>query len=80
MKAVLKRFGMLMLLVSCAAAQNRIAAVRDVTAAKEGAGVRVEVTMTSAVGASVKSCNSSRPAGARISRRHVREKGGKCEP
>jgi len=54
MKAVLKRFGMLMLLVSCAAAQNRIAAVRDVTAAKEGTGVRVEVTTTSAVGASVK--------------------------
>ena len=57
MKAVLKRFGMLMLLVSCAAAQNRIAAVRDVTAAKEGTGVRVEVTTTSAVGASVKSAN-----------------------
>jgi len=57
MKAVLKRFGMLMLLVSCAAAQNRIAAVRDVTAAKEGTGVRVEVTMTAAVGASVKTAS-----------------------
>jgi hypothetical protein len=55
MKAVLKRFGMLMLLVSCATAQNQIAVVRDVTAAREGAGVRVEVTLSCLVGASVKS-------------------------
>ncbi len=46
-----------MLLASCAAAQDRIAALRDVTAAKEGTGVRVEVTMTSAVGASVKTAS-----------------------
>jgi len=48
---------MVMLLVSCAAAQNRIAAVRDVTAAQEGTGVRVEVTLSSPTGASVKTAS-----------------------
>src|SRR5208282_5400329 len=57
MKAVRKQFGMVMLLVSCAAAHNRIAAVRDVTAAQEGTGVRVEVTLSSPTGASVKTAS-----------------------
>ena len=46
-----------MLLVSCAVAQDRIAAVRDVTAAQEGTGVRVEVTLSSAVRASMKTAS-----------------------
>ena len=45
---------MVMLLVSCAVAQDKIAAVRDVTAAQDGTGVRVEVTLSSPVRASVK--------------------------
>lgn len=45
---------MVMLLVSCAAAQDRIAAVQDVTAAREGTAVRVEVKISSSVEASVK--------------------------
>jgi hypothetical protein len=54
MKAVEKRFGMVMLLVSCAVAQDRIAAVREVTALRDGTGVRVQVTLSSPVRASVK--------------------------
>jgi len=45
---------MVMLLVSCANAQNRIAVVQDVAAAKQEAGVRVEVTLSSPAGASVR--------------------------
>jgi hypothetical protein len=48
---------MVLVLASCATAQDRIAAVRDVTAAQEGTGVRVEVTLSSPVRASVKTAN-----------------------
>ena len=51
---------MVMLLVSCAAAQNQaggIAAVREITAAPEGTGVRIEVVLSSPVIASVQTVN-----------------------
>jgi hypothetical protein len=51
---------MVMLLVSCAAAQNQaggIAAVREITAAPEGTGVRIEVVLSSPVVASVQTVN-----------------------
>ncbi|HWY53788.1 MAG TPA: AMIN domain-containing protein [Terriglobales bacterium] len=54
MRAVQKRLGMVMLLASCANAQNRIGVVHDVATEKQGSGVRIEVTLSLPAKASVR--------------------------